>query len=154
MSELRVVFVAAAVSVVVAGAAVATASGPPPPPPDDRLPEVRTIVGHGVGSVEVAEPLRKSDASIERVAAIARRAALPEAVAAARADAIRVARAAGMTLGKPIGVERDIAPYGYGGDGSEGTNGPGRWCWSHRGRERCHVPRTVEVRITLTIAAS
>ena len=153
MSELRVVFVAAAVSAVVAGAAVATASGPPPPPGDDRVPEVRTIVGHGTGTVAVAKPLRETDASIERVAAIARRAALPEAVESARADAIRVARAAGMTLGRPIGVEREIAPYGYG-DASEGTNGPGEWCWTHRGRRRCHVPRTISVRVTLTIAAS
>ena len=145
---------AAAVSAVVAGAAVATASGPPPPAPDDRLPEVKAIVRHGTGSVEVAKPLRKTDASIERVAAIARRQALPEAVEAGRADAIRVARAAGMTPGKPIGVERDVAPYGYGGDGSEGTSGPGKWCWTHRGRRRCEVPRTVEVRVTLTIAAS
>lgn len=154
MSELRVVVVAAAVSAVVAGAAVATASGPPPPPPDDRLPEVKTIVGHGTGSVAVAKPLRKTDASIERVAATARRQALPAAVESARADAIRIARAAGMTLGKPIGVERETAPYGYGGDPAEGTNGPGKWCWTRRGRQRCHVPRTIEVRVTLTIAAS
>jgi hypothetical protein len=154
MSELRVVVVAAAVSVVVAGAAVATASGPPPPPPDDRLPEVRTIVGHGTGTVEVGKPLRKTDASIERVVAVARRDALPKAVESARADAIRLARAAGMTLGTPMGVEREIAPYGYG-DSSEGTNGPGQWCWtSRRGKTRCHVPDTISVRVTLTVAAS
>ena len=117
------------------------------------MPEVRTIVGHGTGTVEVARPLRRSDASIERVAAIARRQALPEAVASARADAIRIARATGMSLGKPIGVEREISPYGYG-DASEGTNGPGQWCWTHRGRRRCHVPRTISVRVTLTVAAS
>jgi Protein of unknown function (DUF541) len=151
MSELRVVVVAAAVSAVVAGAAVATASGPPPPEPTP--PGVRTVVAHGTGTVEVAKPLRRTDASIERVAALARRAALPKAVEAARADAIRVARAAGLALGKPIGVERDLAPYGYG-DASEGTNGPGQWCWEHRGRRRCHVPRTISVRVTLTIAAS
>ena len=102
----------------------------------------------------VARPRARTDASIGRVVGAARKEALPLAVNAARADAIRLARAAGVTLGKPIGIERDVPAYGYGGDESEGTWGPGQWCRTWRGRHRCHIPRQATVRVTLTIAAS
>ena len=117
-------------------------------------PPTRTVVAHGTGQVDVERPRRRTDASIERVARVARTAALPLAVNAARADAIRLARAAGVTLGKPIGVERMTSPYGYGFDEAEGAFGPGQWCRRWRGRRRCHVPSRIAVRITLTVAAS
>jgi hypothetical protein len=102
----------------------------------------------------VARPQRQVDESIAVVVRDAKRQALPEAVAAARADAIRVARAAGLQLGKPVGAEREVSPYGYGGDEGDGTWGPNQWCRTYRRKYRCHVPRTVTIRVTLTIAAS
>ena len=152
MSELRVVLVAAVVSAAVVGGAVATASGPPPPEPVP--PELRTVVGHGTAAVDVARPQRRANESIAVVVKAAKQQALPEAVAAARADAIRVARAAGLQLGRPVGAEREVSPYGFGGDEGDGTFGPGRWCRTWRGKHRCHIPRTITVRVTLTIAAS
>jgi hypothetical protein len=152
MSELRLVLASAVVSAAVVGAAVATASGPPPPEPVP--PELRTVVGHGTAAVDVAKPRARTNESIAVVVKAAKEQALPQAVNAARADAIRVSRAAGLTLGKPMGAEREVSPYGYGGDESDGTWGPNQWCRTWRGKYRCHIPRHATVRVTLTVAAS
>jgi hypothetical protein len=138
--------------------AIALASGGPPPAPPDP-PDVRTVVAHGAGKAPVAEPARRSDRAIERAVRRAGRAALPRAVAAARRDAEALARAAGLELGGPIGVARNIQPYS-GWYPEEGRFGLGRWCGrvvfrrdgERRSRHVCRVPDEQTAQVIVTYA--
>ena len=141
-------------------AVVTLASGGPPPEPDAGPPAVRTVVAHGTGEAKVARPARLTDRTIERAARRARTAAVPKAVKAARKEAATLARAAGLRLAGPIGIERDVSPYGYF-DYEGGRFGPGDWCgrWVTRRRDgtrvarhRCFPPHEQTVRVTVTFA--
>jgi hypothetical protein len=140
-------------------AAIALAGGGPPPAPD-AAPGVDTVVAHGGARLKVRAPAKRSDATIERAMRRARVAAFPHAVAAARAEALGMARAAGLRLAGPLGVSRDASPYGYW-DADSGRFGPGRWCGrivtrTHDGHRRSHracpIPRGQSVRLTVTFA--
>ena len=148
-------------------AVFAPASGGPPPT-EPPAPELNTVVAHGTVPVRVQMPARRSDRTIERAVLQARRAAMPSALAKALAEATALAGAAGLRLGGPIGIARDIGPPGYW-DESTGQFGPGRWCgqiWTtrrvrgsdgelHRVRRShhgCPVPRSQYVRLTVTFA--
>jgi hypothetical protein len=117
-------------------------------------------VTHGSATLHIETPARRSDKTIERAVRAARRAAFPEAVATARAEAEAMARAAGLRLAKPIGVSRDASPIGYW-DPDAGRFGTGRWCGpvTHRRddgrrvtRRECPIPRGQTVRLTVTFA--
>jgi hypothetical protein len=136
------------------------ASGGPPPESDAVPPAVRTVVAHGSGEAKVLRPARLTNHTIERAARRARAAAVPKAVKAARREAVLLARAAGLRLAGPIGIERDVSPYNYF-DYEGGRFGPGDWCgrWVRRrsdgtrvARHRCFPPHEQAVRVTLTFA--
>ncbi|HET8953978.1 MAG TPA: hypothetical protein VFN44_25875 [Solirubrobacteraceae bacterium] len=82
------------------------------------------------------------------------------AVKAARRDAVHLAAGARLRLGGPIGIARDVSPFGYF-DYESGRFGPGDWCgrWVSRSsdgtrvaRHRCFPPREQTVRVTVTFA--
>jgi hypothetical protein len=139
-------------------AVVTLASGGPPPEPD-APPAVQTVVARGTGSSKVARPAKLNNRTIERAARRARAAALPKAVAAARKEAKRLAKAAGLRLSGPIGIARDAAPFGYF-DYQSGRFGPGDWCgrWVSRrngtrvARHRCFPPRDQQIGVSMTFA--
>lgn len=141
-------------------AVVTLASGGPPPEPDAGPPAVRTVVAHGSGEAKVVRPARLTNRTIERAARRARATAVPKAVKAARRDAVSLARAARLRLAGPIGIERDVSPFGYY-DYESGRFGPGDWCgrWVSRRRDgtrvarhRCFPPHEQTVRVTVTFA--
>lgn len=140
-------------------ALVSSASGPPPAP-DPGPPAVRTVVSHGTGVAKVDRPARLNNRTIERAARRARTAAVPKAVKSARREAATLARAAGLRLSGPIGIAREITPFGYY-DSGTGRFGPGDWCgrWVTRrsdgsriARHRCFPPREQEMRVVVTFA--
>jgi hypothetical protein len=154
--------VAAAVAAGGVAAGVAAASGGGPPPgPDPPAPQPGTVVAHGSAQAAVAEPSRRTNRSVDRSVRAAQTKAIPAAVAAARAEAAELAAAAGLTVGEPIGVARDVSPLGYGAV-DDGYFGPGRWCgptttWRggrRRTRHRCQKPARASVRVTVTLSAS
>lgn len=147
---------------VVAGAiatGVAISSGGPPPA-EPPAPAANTVVARGVGQMRVTEPARRTNRSVERSVRAARRDAIPRAVAAARREARHLAAAAGLSLGEPVAISRDVSPIGWG-EQDAGHFGPGRWCGpitTWRGGERrthhgCRKPPRVSVRVTVTLAA-
>jgi hypothetical protein len=158
MKGMRTLTAATVGALAAAGActAVALASGGPPPVPPNP-PDVRTVVAHGRGAAPITEPAKRGNRTIERAVRRAGRAALPRAVATARREAEALARAAGLTLGGPIGVARNTQPYS-GWYPEEGRFGPGRWCGrvvfrrdgERRSRHVCRVPdqQTAEVIVT------
>ncbi len=150
-------------------AVFAPASGGPPPTPDPAAPQLETVVARGLGLARVVKPAHRSDRTIERAVAAARRAAFPKAVRKARTEAVALAEAAGLKVGGPIGVARDVAPPGWW-DDTTGRFGPGRWCGrivttrrvrgsdgelhrATRSHHGCPVPREQAVRVTVTFAA-
>ena len=162
MEDMRSLPAALLGALAAAGAAALAshASGGPPPEPDAGPPAVRTVVAHGSGHAKVVRPARLDDRTIERAVRRAGRVAVPKAVKAARKDAVNLARAAGLQLAGPIGIERDVAPYGYF-DHEAGRFGPGDWCgrWVRRRRDgsrvarhRCFPPHDQTVRVTVTFA--
>jgi hypothetical protein len=52
---------------------------------------------------------------------------MPKAVKEARKEAASLARAAGLRLKGPIGIARDVTPFGYY-DENAGRWGNDRWC--------------------------
>ena len=139
-------------------AVVTLASGGPPPEPDPGPPAVRTVVAHGSAEAKVVRPARLNDRTIERAVRRARTAAVPSSVKSARKEAATLARAAGLRLSGPIGIERDAVSY-Y--DTDSGRFGPGDWCgrWVTRRRDgtrvarhRCFPPHEQTVRVTVTFA--
>ncbi|HEX8207363.1 MAG TPA: hypothetical protein VF587_14975 [Solirubrobacteraceae bacterium] len=152
------------VAATVAAGTIATGiavSGGGPPPTDPPAPDPHTVVAHGVGTVRVAEPAKRTNASVERAVRAARRDAIPRAVERARDEARTLAEAAGLKVSEPVGVARDVSPVGWF-DEDTGRFGVGRWCGPittyRRGHRRvhhgCHKPPRVTVRVTLTLAAA
>jgi hypothetical protein len=162
--------VAAAIAAALAAVGVAAlADGKGPPPPEDDPPAVRTVVAQGVALTRVGTVRPKRQRAIARAVVEARLSGFPRAVAAARAEAAGLARAAGVELGPVIGVSRADPPGYFYEDG--GTFGPGRYCGTYsrailgpRGpdghrhvvrrvrRHSCRVPRDAVASVTVTVA--
>ncbi len=105
--------------------------------------ETMSVTATGTELVKVVPKNRKSNASSEAAVAAAQKAGIRGALAAAHANAIRYADAAGLTLGGVISV-CDVAnnsPFfsPFGGNVFEGSFGPNRYC----GIERRPVFKTV-----------
>jgi hypothetical protein len=167
---MRPLYAATLGALVAAGAfaVFASAGGGPPPPADPSAPQLGTVVAHGAATARVQKPAQRSDRTIERAVQTARRVAFPPAVANARLEALTLAKAAGLRLGGPIGIARDIAPPGWW-DDTTGRFGPGRWCgrvttrravrgtdgdlhYVRRSHHACPVPREQSARVTVTFA--
>jgi len=161
--------VTAALAAIVGGAGIALASGgPPPSSPSD--PPVFTVVASGAARRPVVAPAQRSDLTIEHAVRRARAAAMPSAVASARAEATQLAVAGGLRLGPVVGIRRETQPYGYYSE-DEGRFGPGGWCGRlYVGRRRvkgadgrtrsvsrfrtgCVVPKRANIRVIVTFAA-
>ena len=108
----------------------------------------------------MVRPARLNNRTIERAARRARALAVPKAVKAARKEAVNLARAAGLRLSGPIGIARDVSPYGYY-DSEAGRFGPGDWCGrlgrrrsdgTRVARHRCFPPHDQAVQVTVTFA--
>ncbi len=90
-----------------------------------------TITATGTKLVRVVPSNRRSNSSIAAAVAIAQRAGIDGALAAARANAVSYASAAGLTLGAVISVSdvqsngNSFAPIG---GGFFGPFGPARYC--------------------------
>lgn len=157
--------VVAAVCALMAGGGVSTAGAQAP------SPGTVTAVGQGVALVTPQD--RTSDASIVKAVADAQAEALPLAVTAARSRAERLAAATGLRLGALTAIsDAAQAPWFYGGFGSEGTFGPGRYCGTvgrYRtrrlasgrisrtrigSRRTCRVPSRVATSVTVTFTTT
>jgi hypothetical protein len=131
-----------------------------------------TLTANGSGQAKPAPEDRHSDASIRAAVDAANVAALPKAIADARAHAARLATAAGMTLGPLLSIADTPSngyPFYY---GQNGTFGNGHFCGKVRntktvvrngvrrrvaakGTHRtCRVPAEVYAAVSLTFSVS
>ena len=131
------------------------------------------MTGIGTAEADVVKPKKLSSPTIRAAVDVARRKAAPAAVAAAKAEAQRLAAASGLTLlGDVLNVaEQPATPFGpfYGVDG---TFGPGKYCgtirtpifkrnskgrrvFTHKFRSHfgCRVPPEVVLTVAVTFAA-
>jgi hypothetical protein len=132
-----------------------------PPPVTDLIPPPYppSITGIGTATVRVAPAGERTERAISRVVAQAHQRAIPGAFAAARAEALRHARAAGVELGAVQHVTPTaMAAYNYWwGAPSQAPFEGGRWCGSERVRRGSAVRRRICRRphresVTLTVA--
>lgn len=138
-----------------------------------QAPTQPTVEAYGAGSADVEPRDRTSNASIAAAVDRAEEAALPRAVTDARANAAKLAAAAGLTLGALVSVsnESTATPFIVGPWGQDGTFGPGRYCGTvripryktvngkrrrtgTRSERRCRVPDTAQRGVKLTFTAS
>ncbi len=133
-----------------------------------------SITAIGIGQVKVVAPAPLTNAKIVRAVSVARRAAVPRALEAARNQATRIAIAAGLQPLRVLEVvETGPGPYGfYFGVGTLGRFGPDRYCGrvqkvtraprvdGRRGRvisrrfvTRCYKPASVAVSLSVTYDA-
>lgn len=146
-------------------AAAANAQQAAPPPE-------RTLVALGTGTAAVTPHDRKSNASILAAVRRADAKALPLALADARADAGRLAAAAGVTLGPLVSISNSPTTGGFFGPylPTTGTFGPDKFCGTvrtrsvkvdragkrhygpFRTRRTCRIPSTVQRAVQLTFA--
>ncbi|MBJ7522379.1 MAG: SIMPL domain-containing protein [Solirubrobacteraceae bacterium] len=138
-----------------------------------QAPAQPTVEAYGTGSADVEPRDKRSNASIAAAVDRAEEAALPRAVADARANAAKLAAAAGLTLGGLVSVsnESQATPFIVGPWGQDGTFGPGRYCGTvripryktvggkrrrigTRSERRCRVPGQAQRGVKLTFAAS
>jgi hypothetical protein len=85
----------------------------------------RALVADGDATARVRPRTPRSSASIRRAMEAAREAAAPAALTAARVDAARLARGAGVPLGALFSVAEVQPSFG---DPGAGSFGPGRFC--------------------------
>ncbi len=137
---------------------------------DAAVPAGRAVTASAVTAAPVRPRRRRSSASVRAAILAARIAAGPRSLAAARADAEEVSRAAGLPAGALFSVAEVRRPY----DDGAGSFGPGRFCGPVRQnvsrrdpgtgrrrvvrrvtRVRCFFPResAVILRVTLLPAA-
>lgn len=134
----------------------------------------KTVTALATASVAVARPVHLSNATIRAAVATARTNAGPAAVANVRAEAQRLASAAGLTLGALQSVAEQAGfPFGPFGGLVDGTFGPNKYCgtirtpvfkrdkhghnvFQHRFHSHvgCRVPPSVAVSVSATFAAS
>ena len=134
----------------------------------------RSVTAVATASIEVPKETAKNNAAIAAAVLAARQKAGPAAVVNVKAEAQRLATAAGLTLGELVTVaELQPSPFGpFGAYGEEGTFGPGRFCGTIRtpiyhttkaGRRvftrkfrkhfGCRIPSRVQMTISATFAA-
>jgi hypothetical protein len=155
-----------AVAATVAGAALAGTAG---------AAHGETITAVGTAQVRVVAPAPLTNAKIVRAVAVARRAAVPLAFGAARAQATRFALAANLHPGAILAIE-ETGPSPFGGyylGPATGRFGPNRYCGrvqsvrraprvdGRRGRviarrtiTRCFKPTVVGLSVSVTYAAT
>jgi uncharacterized protein YggE len=92
-------------------------------------PAGRALVADGDTAAPVRPRNRRSSASIRRAIEATRLAAAPVALAAARADADRLARGSGIPLGALFSIAEVRRPFD---DPTAGPFGPGRFCGTIR----------------------
>jgi hypothetical protein len=136
-------------------------------------PPARSITAVATADVAVSKPIAQNDKAVAAAIDAARQKAGPQAIALAKAEAQRLAAAAGFTLGDLVSVaEQAPTPFGPFAYGVDGTFGPGKWCgqirtpifrkttsgrrgFTHRVRKHfgCRIPLEVSVTISATFAA-
>jgi hypothetical protein len=129
--------------------AAAAAKGPPREPDDG--PDPRGLALSGTGTADVRVSGRPTQATIERAVATARPAAIGRAVRRARARAVSLAAAAGLTLGPAVVVT--VRDRGI----EQGFIGRERYCSRPRRgarRLRCSAPRMTAATVSLTFATA
>jgi hypothetical protein len=157
----RLVYPVLACAALLAAAILATAVAGGGPPPITAgagpAPDPPSITAIGAAEVRVA-PAAREDAAITRVVAEAHARAIPRAFAAARAEAERQAKAAGVRLG----AVQQVAPLPVGaynvwsGTPNTGVHGIGLWCRNVRSRRdgsrrrRCSRPHREGVVLGVT----
>jgi hypothetical protein len=114
-------------TILLAGAPASSLAQEPPP--------AQTVTALASAAVVVVHPKHLTNATISRSVLTARTKAGPAAVRNARREATRLAAAAGLTLGALESVaeqpQSPFMPYG-GGNGVDGTFGPGKFCGTIR----------------------
>lgn len=110
----------------------------------------------GVGRVQVREPARQTEASVQRAVDVAQRAALPRALADASRKATELSRLSGV----PLGGIFSVVETNFGGD--FGSFGPDGYCRetparpargsrpAQRARTTCRVPETATTTVFVT----
>src|SRR5688500_1900045 len=111
MERSHVTLAAAGAAVVTAAGLAFASGGPPPVQPAD--PAVDTVVATASWQARVVAPARRTNATIDRAVRVARIRAMPAAIAVARDEANALAEAAGLRVGRIVGIRRDSAPMGY-----------------------------------------
>lgn len=117
---------------------------------------VEGITVSGVGRVEVREPARQTEASVQRAVNVAQRAALPLALADARRKATELSQLSEV----PLGAIFSVVEGGFGG-GYE-YFGPDGYCReiparpargrrkAQRARNQCRVPEVASTNVLVT----
>ena len=105
---------------------VLTAAGLPPAAGAQQPP---TLTAEGSAQVKPEPRNRRDNASIKKAVEAAEAEAQPKAIAAARAHAAELAAAAGVTLGRLVGIaDAPLAGYPFIYTPQYGTFGNGRFC--------------------------
>jgi len=132
-----------------------------------------TITATGTAFVRPVPTDRTSNDSIAAAVREAKKKLLPMAVTAARARAVQIGQATGLSVGAVQSVtDSPFSPFFGGPFGEEGTFGPGKFCGTVGrfkfirrdgrivGRRRvgsrrtCRVPSRISTSVTVTYAAS
>jgi uncharacterized protein YggE len=140
--------------------------------PAARAQTPATLSASGLAEAQVKPENRKSESSIRAAVAAARAQALPKAVTQAKANALELAKAAGVTLGALVSITDAAGQPNYYVPYSYGSFGPNRYCGdvpnyktvTRDGRKRrvrvkgthrvCRVPSRVYASATVTFAIS
>lgn len=147
------------------------AAGPAAAQQQQQQPSTITATGSATVKPEPAD--RMSETSIAAAVREAKKKLLPLAVAAARARAVEIGQATGLTVGAVQSVsDAPFSPFFGNNFGEEGTFGPGRFCATVGrfrlirrdgrivGRKRigsrrsCRVPSRIATTLSITYAAS
>jgi hypothetical protein len=132
------------------------ASGPPPAPVQAPGEAGITAIGAAKERVHVAG--KRTERSIRAGVAVAKHAAMPAALGAARVQADQLGAAAGVELGRLVSV-REQPPSSYG--AWEQPPAVAQYCWTARSRRDgrlgprrrvCRAPRDAVVVVTATYA--
>lgn len=131
-----------------------------------------TLTASGISEAAVKPENRKSETSIRAAVAAARAQALPKAVTRAKANALELATAAGVTLGALVSITDAAGQANYYTPFAYGAFGPDRYCGdvpnyktvTRDGRKRrvrvkgtrrvCRVPSRIYATATVTFAIS
>jgi hypothetical protein len=134
----------------------------------------QTITALGTGQAKVKPANRHRNASIARAVDKAYARSVPKAIADAREDAARLAKASGLTLGPIQSVDENVnngGGYYYGPGGGLAPFGPDQYCRTivrhvhrrdsagrlhtiRRRRHQCFVPDFASTTLAVTFAAS
>lgn len=169
-TSTAVAFAAAIAATAALATTPAAAQAPVSPPP---APNTITVTGSAQVTPKPRD--RKSNASIRKAVADARRAAIPLAIGNGRGRAARLSQLSGIPLGALISIAEATpsSPFYYPGPyGEDGTFGPGQYCGTVRrsifrrdaqGRRRavgtrssrqCRIPRSISSNLTMVFSTA